>query len=120
MTRRRRGGYSEAIDTSSKLRVIGRRRRGIPSAAMVKPLLDRAIADMTSLLPKLAALEPQLQRLCAAMDACWKKRGKVLIAGNGGSAADAMHFAEELTVRFMKNRCAFAAIALCDPTVITC
>src|SRR3954462_2864204 len=87
---------------------------------MVKPLLDRAIADMTALLPKLAALEPELQRLCAAMDACWKKRGKVLIAGNGGSAADAMHFAEELAVRFMKNRCAFAAIALCDTTVITC
>jgi D-sedoheptulose 7-phosphate isomerase len=31
-----------------------------------------------------------------------------------------MHLAEELAVRFMKNRKALAAIALCDPTVITC
>jgi len=44
----------------------------------------------------------------------------MLVAGNGGSAADAMHFAEELTVRFQKNRRALAALALCDPTVITC
>jgi D-sedoheptulose 7-phosphate isomerase len=51
---------------------------------------------------------------------CWSKRGKVLIAGNGGSAADAMHLAEELTVRFAKNRRALAAMALCDPTVLTC
>jgi D-sedoheptulose 7-phosphate isomerase len=51
---------------------------------------------------------------------CWKRDGKILIAGNGGSAADAMHFAEELVVRFSKNRRALAAIALTDPTVITC
>src|SRR5438093_12689928 len=51
---------------------------------------------------------------------CWHRRGKVLIAGNGGSAADAMHFAEELVVRFSKNRRALAAIALTDPTIITC
>ncbi len=54
------------------------------------------------------------------MLACWSNRGKVLIAGNGGSSADAMHLAEELCVRFQKNRRALAAIALCDPTVITC
>jgi D-sedoheptulose 7-phosphate isomerase len=51
---------------------------------------------------------------------CWEKRGKVLTAGNGGSAADAMHLAEELSVRFEKNRKALAAIALCDPSAITC
>jgi D-sedoheptulose 7-phosphate isomerase len=50
----------------------------------------------------------------------WETGGKTLVAGNGGSAADAMHLAEELIARFMKNRRALAAIALCDPTAITC
>jgi len=87
---------------------------------MIKPLLDRAINDVTDLLPKVAALAPQLQKLCDAMWNCWQAGGKVLTAGNGGSAADAMHLAEELVVRFVKNRRALAAVALCDPTVITC
>jgi D-sedoheptulose 7-phosphate isomerase len=87
---------------------------------MIKSLLDRAVRDLTELLPKLGELEPQLQRLCDAMLACWNAGGKVLVAGNGGSAADAMHLAEELSVRFQKNRRALAAIALCDPTAITC
>jgi D-sedoheptulose 7-phosphate isomerase len=51
---------------------------------------------------------------------CWEAHGKVLIAGNGGSAADAMHFAEELSVRYQKNRRALAAMALCDAPAITC
>src|SRR4051812_6673079 len=85
-----------------------------------KALLENALNDWSRLLPQVNALAPQLQQLCDAMRQCWSKNGKLLIAGNGGSAADAMHFAEELAVRFMKNRCAFAAIALCDPTVITC
>ena len=87
---------------------------------MLKPLLDRAVEDLRELLPKIAALEPQAQRLGDAMLRCWESGGKLLLAGNGGSAADAMHFAEELLVRFMKNRRALAAMALCDPTVLTC
>jgi D-sedoheptulose 7-phosphate isomerase len=87
---------------------------------MIKPLLDRAVSDLSALLPKLGALAPQLQNLADAMWTCWQQGGKVLTAGNGGSASDAMHLAEELVVRFMKNRRAFAAVALCDPTVITC
>ena len=45
---------------------------------------------------------------------------KGLTCGNGGSACDAMHYAEELTGRFRKDRVALAAIALTDPTHITC
>src|SRR4051812_17148802 len=85
-----------------------------------KALLENALNDWSRLLPQVNALAPQLQQLCDAMRQCWSKNGKLLIAGNGGSAADAMHFAEELSVRFQKNRRALAAIALCDPTVITC
>ena len=46
--------------------------------------------------------------------------GKIITCGNGGSMCDAMHFAEELTGRFRGNRRALAAVALCDPTHITC
>ncbi len=46
--------------------------------------------------------------------------GKVLICGNGGSATDAMHFAEEFTGKFRKNRKALPVIALTDPSHITC
>jgi len=87
---------------------------------MIKPLLDGATKDLADLLPKVAALAPQLQELADAMWNCWDAGRKVLTAGNGGSASDAMHLAEELVVRFVKNRRAFAAVALCDPTVITC
>jgi D-sedoheptulose 7-phosphate isomerase len=45
---------------------------------------------------------------------------KLLIAGNGGSLCDAMHFAEELTGQFRRYRPALAAIALCDPGHLTC
>jgi D-sedoheptulose 7-phosphate isomerase len=78
------------------------------------------VDEHAQLLPKVAALEPQLTRLGETMMAAWAGRGKVLVAGNGGSASDAMHLAEELVARFQKNRRALAAMALCDPTVLTC
>ena len=49
-----------------------------------------------------------------------KKGGKILSCGNGGSMSDAMHFAEELTGRFRDNRQGMPAIAISDPTHITC
>ncbi|MDD3051379.1 MAG: D-sedoheptulose 7-phosphate isomerase [Candidatus Cloacimonetes bacterium] len=51
---------------------------------------------------------------------CFKSGGKILICGNGGSLCDAMHFAEEFTGRFRKNRPALPAIALADSSHITC
>ncbi|HEX3356909.1 MAG TPA: SIS domain-containing protein [Tepidisphaeraceae bacterium] len=87
---------------------------------MIKSFLDRALADVGALLPKIALLEPQAQKLCDAMLSCWHNGSKVMFAGNGGSCTDAMHFAEELMVRFQKKRRALGAIALCDPSVLTC
>ena len=46
--------------------------------------------------------------------------GKVLIAGNGGSNCDALHFAEEFTGRFRKERRALPALAISDSSHITC
>jgi len=49
------------------------------------------------------------------------ERGGLLMAcGNGGSMCDAMHFAEEWTGRFRKDRAALAAIAFSDPSQLTC
>lgn len=87
---------------------------------MMNTILNRAAAEIGELLPRLVAMEPQLHQLGQKMMSCWDARGKVLTAGNGGSAADAMHLAEELSIRFFKNRRALAAMALCDPSVITC
>lgn len=46
--------------------------------------------------------------------------GKILSCGNGGSHCDAMHFAEELTGRYRENRKALPAIAISDPSHISC
>jgi D-sedoheptulose 7-phosphate isomerase len=45
---------------------------------------------------------------------------KIISCGNGGSLCDAMHFAEELTGRFHKNRRPLPAIAISDPSHLTC
>ncbi len=49
-----------------------------------------------------------------------KNRGKIISAGNGGSMCDAMHFAEELTGRYRNDRPAYPAIAICDPSHMSC
>ncbi len=50
----------------------------------------------------------------------FRNGNKVIIAGNGGSLCDAMHFAEELTGFFRGKRKALPAIALSEPGHITC
>ena len=49
-----------------------------------------------------------------------KNGGKIISCGNGGSHCDAMHFAEELTGRYRNNRPGIAAIAISDPSHISC
>jgi D-sedoheptulose 7-phosphate isomerase len=46
--------------------------------------------------------------------------GKTISCGNGGSMCDAMHFAEELTGRFRSDRPPYAAVAISDPSYISC
>lgn len=62
----------------------------------------------------------RLDRLAQRMAEVFRRRGRVLICGNGGSHCDAMHFAEELTGRFRNERRALGAIALGDAAHITC
>ena len=49
-----------------------------------------------------------------------KTGGKIISCGNGGSHCDAMHFAEELTGRYRENRKALPAIAISDPSYMSC
>ncbi|MCX5773171.1 MAG: SIS domain-containing protein [Fusobacteria bacterium] len=62
----------------------------------------------------------EIAKLAKSMVEIYKLGGKILIAGNGGSCCDAMHFAEELTGRFRGNRKALGALALADASHITC
>ena len=61
-----------------------------------------------------------IEQISYKIAGAFKNGNKVLICGNGGSTTDAMHFAEELTGRFRKERRALPAIALTDPSHITC
>jgi len=64
------------------------------------------------------AFVPLLLDVCEACVASYRKGGKLLIAGNGGSAADAQHFAGELVSRFAFDRPPLSAIALTTDTSI--
>ncbi|MGE5557264.1 MAG: D-sedoheptulose 7-phosphate isomerase [Bacillota bacterium] len=59
-------------------------------------------------------------RISQAIAETFRSGNKVMIAGNGGSACDAMHFAEEFTGRFRKDRKALPALSFADPSHITC
>ena len=49
-----------------------------------------------------------------------KSGGQVISCGNGGSMSDAMHFAEELSGRYRNDRPAYPAIAISDPSHLSC
>ena len=54
------------------------------------------------------------------MSSSIKQGGKIISAGNGGSMCDAMHFAEDLSGRYRNDRPAYPAIAICDPSHMSC
>ncbi len=67
-----------------------------------------------------AALLDAIGRAAAALSATLARGGKLLLAGNGGSAADAQHIAGEIVGRFLFDRAPLAAIALTtDSSVVT-
>jgi D-sedoheptulose 7-phosphate isomerase len=61
-----------------------------------------------------------IAKAASMIGAAFTRGNKILIAGNGGSLCDAMHFAEELTGFFRQKRKAFPAIALSDPAHMSC
>lgn len=65
---------------------------------------------------KISSIEDAATCLVAAL----QQGKKIISCGNGGSHCDAMHFAEELSGRYRDNRPALAAMAISDPSHISC
>jgi D-sedoheptulose 7-phosphate isomerase len=74
--------------------------------------------DVMSAMNADQVLSRNIEATAAACIQCIKHGGKILLAGNGGSAADAQHIAGELVSRFAFDRPGLAAIALTTDTSI--
>ena len=83
---------------------------------MTNSLFDTSLTAHLELFSTLQTVRPAVEAAAERMKAAIAAGGKVLIAGNGGSAADAQHFAAELVGRFQCNRKALACIALTTDT----
>src|SRR5215216_3731584 len=84
-------------------------------AARVREIFDTAIALHRRVRD---GEHGEVLRAASAIRDAHASGGKVLIFGNGGSAADAQHMAAELVNRFQKERKALAALALSTDTSI--
>lgn len=85
--------------------------------------LEQIINDKKQLLDMLGETGylDTIEQVTQVMVDCLCAGNKILLAGNGGSAADAQHFAGEIVGRFLMDRKALPAISLCvDPSVMTC
>lgn len=71
---------------------------------MLERRLGKHIELLISRYPKLECIRQDIINAYLVMEECYKKGGKLLIAGNGGSAADAEHIAGELMKRFKAPR----------------
>jgi D-sedoheptulose 7-phosphate isomerase len=84
-------------------------------------LVSRMLAEARETLLSTQKLAPLIARTGALLADRLRKGCKVLTAGNGGSAADAMHLAEELLGRFRSSRRPLPAVSLnTDGTLLTC
>ena len=80
-----------------------------------------ALQELSSLLESCKQLESAVERAGESILACLGRGGKLLTCGNGGSAADALHLAEELVGRYDADRRALPAVCLnADVTALTC
>ena len=90
---------------------------------MDQQLIQSQLGEAASLLQQFMADQKNLAAIAAAAEllvASFKQGGKVISCGNGGSHCDAMHFAEELSGRYRDNRPALGAIAISDPSHLSC
>ncbi len=78
--------------------------------------LESHLNEHQRLCAQLATCLPAVVQCAMRLADCLRHGGKLLICGNGGSAADAQHFAAELVNRFETQRSALAAIALTTDT----
>ena len=74
--------------------------------------LRRAIADAHHAIDSTAALAPLLEKAAGMISACLTNGKKLLVCGNGGSAADAADFCTEFACRFVQDRRPYPAMTL--------
>lgn len=89
------------------------------SVGAVKNTLNEALGALQALVSN----EATLQQIAAAgelLAQTFTAGNRAYSCGNGGSMCDAMHFAEELTGRFRDNRPGYAALAISDPSHLSC
>ena len=85
----------------------------------IKKWIEESIEVKKSILD-LDDVIQEVENVIHALIACYRDGNKLLIAGNGGSAADAQHFAGEIVGRFRRERRGYPAIALTtDSSVLT-
>ena len=91
---------------------------------MAIPLIERLKTGLAGSVAAVKSLETHIDAIAAAVElirGCLEGGGKVMTAGNGGSAAEALHMSEELVGRFRSDRPSLAGICLCaDTTALTC
>src|SRR5438034_11328442 len=78
----------------------------------ISNILGAAITESLQTIKSLAKLQDSVAKTADLIEQCLRAGNKLLVCGNGGSAADASHFATELVVRFTKDRPAYPAICL--------
>jgi D-sedoheptulose 7-phosphate isomerase len=85
--------------------------------AEIPALLQRELAEHRATLEATARMiEGPFTASLALLESAVRIGGKVLLFGNGGSAADAQHIAAELVIRYKRDRAPIAAIALSTDT----
>jgi D-sedoheptulose 7-phosphate isomerase len=85
--------------------------------------LDSALADAERLLRQFhedPATLAAMDRIAELIAEAFRTGRKLLTCGNGGSMADAMHVAEEFSGRFRRDRRPYPALALSDPSHMSC
>jgi D-sedoheptulose 7-phosphate isomerase len=81
-------------------------------------LLRKALSDHQHVMQRLDQLLPQIDTVGQLMRSCLQRGNKILLMGNGGSAADSQHIAAEIVGRYKRERRGLPAIALTTDTSI--
>lgn len=82
---------------------------------------EASLAETTKTLQALVSIRPAIDQAARLISGTLRNGGKLLLCGNGGSAAEASHFSTELAGRYAGNRRSLPAVALSsDGSALTC
>ena len=80
--------------------------------------IDKIIISSSDLISNLTYLTPEIRKVVGKISTCLNNGKKIILFGNGGSAADAQHIAAELIGKFKLKRQSYPALALTSNTSI--